>query len=387
MDQCIFCDRPLEPGSEEHVFLSAIGGRIATRRATCTGCNNSFAVGDKVDDVLATSFLVPRCGLQIWTGRQKPPPTIRSAGAFPNGTVYDLAPGFVPMVRPASIPAKGTIQGDVTISAKDENDAKRIVGILRARGEQVRISNAQRVQQNAPEATLGITFDGPPMYRSVAKTALAAACVLFGNKSVRESSDVALRASAKTGAPDIGSYAGWDYANEWPQNIRFLGHRIETPAAISGFEHSVFICDVGDSWVAYVQLFGHFRLSVWLGPKSGLSPKGLAVNPRAGADGRMVMQADPPSTYERRQESSFRSEHAAIMAGTRDGLNAVMRAATTEAEDSWHASLAADLMRRVREAANETEAKMALNEWSEKVASLHVTGRWEESLDTVVIDE
>ncbi|WP_437478101.1 HNH endonuclease [Sorangium sp. So ce1014] len=387
MDRCIFCDKSLTPGSLEHVFLAALGGRVATRRATCGICNNGFAADDKIDDSLAESFIIARCGLLIWTGRGGPPPTIRGAGILENGPKYDLAPGFVPVVRAAQIPPTGTVTGPTTIPVKDEEDAKRVIDILRSRGEPVKVVGAQRVQQKAPWTNLNMSISGPVAFRSVAKTALTAACVLYGNSVVRERADATLRMATRWGTPNIGSFAGWDYVNEWPRNVTLLGHRAGVATAVSGFEHSVLICDVGNDWVAYIEFFGHFRLSVWLGSASGLPAKGMAINPRVGAESRMIANSEPPSAYFRRQLSSFNEEHAKILAGVKEGMTEVMRTATTEAQEAWFASLADDLTRRVAEATSESVADAALREWSERLTAIHLGGRWEEALDTKIIDE
>src|ERR1700734_1186667 len=93
-NKCIFCDSDLDPGSAEHVFPSSIGGRLETRNAICLACNNHFAAvsGEEVDGAVADAFIAPRCALNIWTGRGKPPPTIYRAGSLPDGTEYDLGP-------------------------------------------------------------------------------------------------------------------------------------------------------------------------------------------------------------------------------------------------------------------------------------------------------
>jgi hypothetical protein len=273
------------------------------------------------------------------------------------------------------------------MSAKDEADVKRIINILRARGEPNQISEMRRVQQQAPRTKLKISIPGPTVYRSIGKTALTAACLLYGNKTVRERSDVALRAASRTGSPDITAFAGWDYINEWPRDLTYLAHGDNAEVSTSGFEHSVFICEVEADWIAYVRLFGKFRFSVWLGSASGLPAKGIAVNPRAGTGGRMVVRATPPATYQRRGTSSFQDEHKKIKAGIHDALNSIASVATAEAQEAWFDSLAKDWAQKVTQAPNESAAKEALSAWSEKVAAIHLGERWEETLNSLIIDE
>jgi hypothetical protein len=101
----------------------------------------------------------------------------------------------------------------------------------------------------------------------------------------------------------------------------------------------------------------------------------------------MIAKSEPPSAYLRRQHSSFKEEHAKILTGVNEGMTAVMRTATTESQEAWFASLADDLTRRVAEATSESVADAALREWSERLTAIHLGGRWEEALDTKIIDE
>src|SRR4051812_8600725 len=106
MDKCVFCDSELNPGSVEHLFPSAIGGRVTTRRATCTACNNSFSSKETeaVDEDLSATFIHIRNALKIWSGRDGPPPTLKRVQVHPDGAELDLAPGLVPVTRPGKLP-------------------------------------------------------------------------------------------------------------------------------------------------------------------------------------------------------------------------------------------------------------------------------------------
>lgn len=382
MEFCIFCDAPLAPGSVEHVFLAALGGRVATRRATCSRCNNSFARGDKIDDALADTFVIPRCGLQIWGGRKKPPPTIHKAGSLDGGPEYDLAPGFVSVARPARVPARGA--GKASVFARDEKDAIRVLRTLGRRGNQANIIGAARVQQRVPRSEFSVCLDGPSIWRSMAKTALVGSCLMFGNQTVRSLADPALLRATRSGDLDISAFAGWDFVNPWPSGPRLTAHRARSNVAPSGFEHSLIVCDVAGHWVAYLELLGNFRFSVRMGRVSGKALRGLSVNPRTGA--RYTLVAAAPKTYVRRRTTAFKEEHATTLEGVRRGMKAVMNVATSEAKEAWMTELLAALRRQVGQACDDRTFNEAINAWSCRVAA-HISGvRWKEKLDTEVLD-
>ena len=387
MDQCIFCDRALSPGRPEHVFLAALGGRITTKRAVCFKCNNEFAAGDKVDDSLAEAFLVPRCALMIWTGRGQPPPTLSRKGTV-QGIEYVLAPGFVPITRRATPQAVSSLSGSSSFSARDVVDAKRILDIYRAQGAEVKVRSVRRIAQKVPPVDLTMVIRGSSAFRSITKTALTAACVLFGNENVRRHADKGLRNAALQGTPDIMYFAGWDFVNAWPANTRLAPHK-SSPAADalpSGFEHAVFVCDVDDAWIAYVTLFGHFRFSVWLGSASGLPAKGLAVNPRRSAVSRFVVLADSPPKYLRRGGTSMNDEQRSISDGIRMGLTVILTHWQEESQQAWFGQLANELSEAVSAATDDTARQAALRKWSEKIARIEFGSGWEDNLDSAVID-
>lgn len=323
IERCIFCDAKLNPGSEEHVFPASIGGRMRTRSATCSSCNNAFAKDDKVDDAIGEVFLIPRCALSIWTGRRQPPPTIIKAGKMPDGTDYDLGPGMVPLIRPAKIP-KVTAAGPLQIVAKNMSEAAHTVNILRKQGNVIEAHQAHRITQQAPPSKLSILFEGKKLARSLSKTALAAACIVYGNINVRKKSYWDLARAARDGVPDIRSYAGWDYWNDWPANLKLTRHKNCADGSTSSFEHTVLLCDVGEHWVAYLQVFGDFRFSVQLGKASGFPPMGIALNPRAVLYTRFEVEFDGTANLSPHYETEFAEKSIQVRTGVSSSLNAVL---------------------------------------------------------------
>ncbi len=169
MDNCIFCGNVLNPGSGEHVFLSALGGRVTTKRATCGKCNNDFATAatGKIDDDLAEVFIVVRNALQIWTGRGQHPPSIEKAGKFPDGNDFDLAPGMVPVIRPATIPALTSrpAGSEIIIAHPSDDDVRRVVEIAQKRGFELELVHTEHVHPQALPIKFSVGLGGASSVR------------------------------------------------------------------------------------------------------------------------------------------------------------------------------------------------------------------------------
>lgn len=322
VERCIFCDCKLSPGSEEHVFPASIGGRMRTRSATCVICNNSFAQGDKVDDAVGECFVILRCALAIWTGRDKPPPTIPNAGIFDNGVEYDLGPSFIPLIRAAKIPKD--IKGIQNLTARDEADVSRVLDILEKRKLDVKTQSAVSITTKVPEAKLSINFDGNELARAITKTAITAACAIYGNIATRQKYDYKLALSSLNGEPDIRKFAGWDFWNPWPLISSELPHKLTKDTSISGFEHSILFADVNSDWIAYIKIFGHFRFTVRLGPASGLEPKGILLNPRALKYSRFDVSVDSPTHFEKHYPEQYKEKFSVVQTNISRALNTVL---------------------------------------------------------------
>jgi hypothetical protein len=392
MDTCLFCTSLLTPGSEEHVFLAALGGRLATRRATCVKHNNHFASkkGGQVDDALAEAFALIRCALLIWTGRNQPPPTLRRAGRIPDGPEYDLGPGLVPLSRPAAVPDFSSVAPDgvVTVSASNLEDARRIFEIAEKRGLKPILRGSQAVTRRVPETTLNLSFEGPRIWRAVAKTAVTGSCVLFGNAATRATVNPTLLSAIRDGVPEISTFGGWDYTNPWPVITKMLPHKNTPTAQASGFEHSLVLADVGDDWVAYVEFFGAFRFSVRVGARSGHAPKGLAVNPRSRSASRFVLEVIAPLTYTHRTDTSFKDEHSTMSGAMEASVSKVLTTWNTEATHAHIENLAEELVRDMQAAGDDEEGRATVTaRWAQKIAHLEVSGTWTEELDRTMIDD
>jgi hypothetical protein len=387
LEKCLFCNQP--PGSLEHVFLSALGGRIATRHATCQTCNSNFAcaTSGKIDDELADQFITLRCGLAIWSGRNAPPPTIPKVGELPGGGEFDLAPGFVPILRTPRVPTDIANGAQSKLVARNGEDIKRIKQILAARGLTADILNSEKVRQRAPMIMLPQKFGGEAGIRSAAKTAVVGACVLYGNIRVNQIVEPRLLELIKNGGQEIFEFAGWDYTNDWPRIDQVQPHPRNPDATPSGFEHTLIIGNVGDSCVAYVEFFGGLKFSVLLCSRSGLQPKGFSINPRALRSERFLPSFNMPQSYRRRYRYVLRDEFEASSKALERAISNVMKKWSEDAHRQYYEDSEEDLQNRLQSAGDDhTLREEIVHKWAEEVAVIELGGSWSEAVDLTDLD-
>ncbi|EPO4283113.1 hypothetical protein QK360_00375 [Pseudomonas aeruginosa] len=383
MDKCLFCDVDLNPGSEEHIFLSALGARLVTIRATCSKCNNAFASQDtgKIDDALADAYEHVRNALQIWTGRNKPPPTIANAGVLEEGTPFDLAPGFMPFIRPPKVPSDLQVGSVLNLTAPNEAEVKRVQSILHKRKLQADLSNLIFIERKVPSVRLQMKWEGIKVWRCIAKSAVAGFVMLFGNERARTVISTDVRDSIICGEPAINRFCGWDFVNRWPTITKIEPHPKCPGAELSGFEHSLIITEVGDLTVAFIEIFGGWRFSVALGPAMGIPFRGVAVNPRSMKPARFVIEGTAPSSYVPRSPESFRTEHSQLLAANRAAIERVLAKWSVESHEENRRRLTQDLMAKLGAAATDDEQSVIIDEFIRKVATLEQGEAWESALN------
>ena len=383
MEKCLFCDVDLNPGSDEHIFLSALGGRLITPRATCTKCNNAFAGQEtgKIDDALADAFEHVRNGLQIWTGRKKPPPTIANAGVLEEGASFDLAPGFIPFIRPPKVQSDLQVGSVLNLTVPNEAEAKRVQSILNKRKLQADFSNAMMIERKVPPIKLGSKFDGIKVWKCIAKSAVAGFVLLYGNERARAVIDPDVRDAIICGEPAINEFCGWDFVNPWPTISKIEPHHKCIGAELSGFEHSLIVTEVGDLIVAFIEIFGGWRFSVVLGPATGIPFRGLAINPRSMSPARFVIEGIAPSGYLPRTPQSFRAEHSCTMAANKAALDRVLEQWSIESHAENRSRLTQELDGKLGAAQTEDEQEAIIDEFIRKVATLEQGEAWETALD------
>jgi hypothetical protein len=190
----------------------------------------------------------------------------------------------------------------------------------------------------------------------------------------------------RLGEPDISGYAGWDYVNPWPTVTSAVPHRRSPDAKPSRFDHSLMVVDVGDSLVAYVELFGAFRFSVRLGKRANIEPRGLALNPRI--PGRLMLSIIAPESYEPRRNGSMSAEFKANQEGLTNSLARVLSTWNEEATHRHVENLVEDLSQQMAQAGDDEDAReLVLAEWASRIARLELGHDWKEKLELEFFDD
>lgn len=378
---CVLCEpTTLKPAaSVEHVFLSALGGRITTTRALCQTCNNGFS---EQDDELAQFCLIARNALRIVPGRGGSPPMIRNAteDADHPGVFCDMAPGLTPVPQSARIPPKATVVpgNEYVIPAKDDDDVSRVKAIFKQRGhgEEIVSSNAVIAKVAPFFRPVSLTDKG---LSSIGKTAITSAVVLFGNALVTAKVSPQVRSMIRESNRGIRNFAGFGFSTEWPLLLNKKEHPRTPGARSSDFDHSVVLADVGAHWVAYVEFFGGYRFVIVLGPRSGLDPACLIVNPTSTVCWRLTADVVAPATF---VSPDLKRDRAATTLSVQTTTQRALEVAYEEGREKNASQYRDELIEMLLDAGStESERDSVITEWMMKVATIESGLPWTTPLD------
>jgi hypothetical protein len=195
MPLCVFCPSELDATTNpEHILLNALGGRMATKSAICSTCNNRF--GGKIDDALASSVTPIRNFFHLKSGSGDEAPTLKGvqAGAQKINVKGD---GRLELVdKPFTVEDLGDGRWNLQISldgANFEEELRRlmphIAAKLKVTEDQLRqqLSGAQPSLISHRPDTAGhmLALGGPDVLRSIVKASLVLWSTLVGNDEVR----------------------------------------------------------------------------------------------------------------------------------------------------------------------------------------------------------
>jgi len=197
---CIFGDHPLNDHTKpEHILLDALGGRMKTKRAICSDCNNRF--GRTIDNELTSQVIAIRNLMQLKSGSGEPVPMMRNiqAGAkkinlMGNGEIQTLA-------KPFTVEEIGEGRWNVQIHARSEEEIVRLIphiaGKLGISEEHLRAqfanATATKITQRPDTVQHQLRFGGPNALRSMIKSSLVLWSRLVGNDEVRSAPYAAAR--------------------------------------------------------------------------------------------------------------------------------------------------------------------------------------------------
>lgn len=289
--RCTFCEELLD-GSEEHILLSAIGGRKRSRRVICGGHNNEL--GSTIDRALTDQLAFCSNALAIRTGRNEEAPTVRGLQTT-DGVRVDLAPGGRP-VQKAKIEdvSIGENRRQIRITANSEEQLRDLaLTYMKKYGPGHDLMQNSTIEQviTPPSAPIDLRFQigGPEPFRSVAKMGLLLLASETGTDAVRLPNMSGIRTFITTGG-DSTAFVRQDYATciLRPPAFAVLPEHAHCICALTSVETGVA--------VAHVELFGTFRFTVllseaWRGPEVALF---YGVDPITGEDFE-VRTTDKPS--------------------------------------------------------------------------------------------
>ena len=265
---CIYCKEAsfeIGAGSKEHVILSALGGKKASRNICCVACNRRL--GNEIDEPLTYGlrYFSNLCGIK--TDRNKEAAPIKNAGSHDNRK-YDLISGG--KIRPSSIHIADPIIDDergkvsISISGRDKDEVKKLLNQqLKRFGkniEDIEIVKAVETIKYPESIIINIDVGLKTQLRSIAKTALTYLATLTSPDRIRSPA-----------FKEVIEYI--EGANDSDKFVYLTKDNFPKTRTISKIQHRVLICasSFHKRAIGLVELFGGIKFKVvlsdnWDGP-------------------------------------------------------------------------------------------------------------------------
>ncbi|TVU72915.1 HNH endonuclease [Cobetia crustatorum] len=267
MLNCIYCpDEFFLPGkgSREHVILSSLGGRKASRNICCVKCNRRL--GNEIDEPVTNGvkYLANLCSIK--TGRGKNTAVIHKAGVF-NDMNYSLAPGGEMFFPRSSISCDGDLgspNNSLRIISGDIDKARVLLdNKLKSFDKEVaeKLSfEAYEYEHYVPYTEMDVDLGLHVHHRSIAKTALTYLATLTSPQRIRSIS--------------FGNVINYiNGVDESSSYVTFMEGGFPSELHLSPIQHRVMICASSSrkSVIGFVELFGGIKFKIllsdaWEGP-------------------------------------------------------------------------------------------------------------------------
>lgn len=258
MLQCLYCTNAyFEPGkgSEEHVILSALGGRKSSRNVCCQNCNNWL--GREIDEDLSKQFHFFCTMIGVTTGRGRDAPT-HVKMLTSETEAYDLLPGGKSRLSDNKVEFdERENAATVSIKARDEKTALKLMDqALRKYGKSLDdIQSLEGLSVTGYPDQMHVRLSiGQECYRSIAKMALTYAATLISPKRLRDEEFFKITSFIKGECPS-NDYVRIESESIFPQ--------IPT---LDDFHHRIFFFASTEKKqaISLLELFGKFRFSILL---------------------------------------------------------------------------------------------------------------------------
>ena len=173
LNECFVCGTELNAtnSSDEHILLNALGGHLHSPTLLCKRCNSVF--GCEFDGELARELNFAASYLNVPRQRGK------------NQTIYtnkceeyNLLPGGKPVLKkPIVKTSSQEIKDIIEITARNENEARRIIKELSRKNPRVDVDSALKQMKTKKEyigksIAINISFHAKKIYPSIIKSAV-----------------------------------------------------------------------------------------------------------------------------------------------------------------------------------------------------------------------
>lgn len=255
--KCLYCTNEFKEGkgSLEHVILSSLGGRKASRNICCVECNTRLGI--EIDKSVADSFSFFSNMLGIKTGRNKATAVIKNVLQIEDKS-YDMLPsGKIELAKNDVSIEEIDKHKKILINAKDEEQAKNILknimfNQLKIDPESVKNLESTINKIYPPVIHSKFLFGNEEHYRSFAKTILTYLATLVKPERLRENS-----------FNDVINYInGIVKDNKYP--ILYNGTlSLPLEPKLSNINHRVFIhaSTSKNKVIGIFEIFGHIKVS------------------------------------------------------------------------------------------------------------------------------
>lgn len=313
---CIFCGSELNGSTKpEHILPNALGGRMTTRRAICSKCNNNF--GGTIDKKLTSQIEVIRNLLQLSSGTGKSPPGLRniSAGSQKINFRNDGTPELTG--KPFEIEYSDDGVATVLITARSQEELQKHIPNI---AEQLRISPDELLKQiNAEDVSYvtepveqvhhRLSLGGEEMLRSVVKSCLVLWSTHVGNDEVSSPTFEDARNFVTKGQDAFSR-------NRIQMDSRLLPCNEALTSKFGDIINLIYISSDNDG-----RLIGHFTMFNAIGWQIVLSEGGASSNSSIG----LISNPLRPSDWSNKVASEFNVEFSWLAAANFESFDDVQR--------------------------------------------------------------
>lgn len=181
--RCVYCSHGLD-GSQEHVLLSALGGRLTSTAISCRECNNYLGSGAHRSLYSQLHPLLLMAGARDGRGRVHGPVSI---GLDSRGAPIEMHSGGEIRLKGPRVDRRPGADGleEITVYANTPDEAKQIAeGIARKKGKPCQIEEAMHIVDAPPKWNTKVSLGGGDHFQALASMVVALLAFRVGTDAV-----------------------------------------------------------------------------------------------------------------------------------------------------------------------------------------------------------